>query len=575
MEKTLFSLKKYKKELIIGPIFKTFEVIFELLIPFLMKYMINEGIPFAQQTNNIEKILYPGLIIVVLSILGFLSTLVCQYLASIASQGVGTDLRNRIFKKVNSLSIKEIEDFGRGNLVNLVTNDTNRVQQGVAMLIRLAIRAPILVIGSLICSFIIDYRIGLMFLSLIPIISLILFFILKSNSKNYLKVQSILDDVSSFTKDSLKGIRVNKALNKQNEVEESYSKKARNFYSESKRANIIAALINPLTFLVINIGILLVIYFGGNFVLSNELSDGDLVALISYLNQILMALVVMSNLVIIFTKAITSTKRIDSLLIKESSIINNKKYNHLKIKNGENLFEFKDIDFAYNSTKYALKNLNFTIKKGEKIGIIGSTGSGKSTIVKLLERYYDVTSGVLLYKGFDIKDYDIDSLRDEISLVSQKSVLFNGTIKSNMLISKDNASDVEIIDALKKSDAYSFVEKYEDSIDHEVLEGGKNFSGGQKQRLSIARALLKDSELLILDDSTSALDYLTDSKIRQRLFADEDKTIILISQRSSSLQNCDKIIVLENGKIDGIGTHEELLKTSSVYVEIYNSQKGQ
>lgn len=575
MEKTLFSLKKYKKELIIGPIFKTFEVIFELLIPFLMKYMINEGIPFAQQTNNIEKILYPGLIIVVLSILGFLSTLVCQYLASIASQGVGTDLRNRIFKKVNSLSIKEIEDFGRGNLVNLVTNDTNRVQQGVAMLIRLAIRAPILVIGSLICSFIIDYRIGLMFLSLIPIISLILFFILKANSKNYLKVQSILDDVSSFTKDSLKGIRVNKALNKQNEVEESYSKKARNFYSESKRANIIAALINPLTFLVINIGILLVIYFGGNFVLSNELSDGDLVALISYLNQILMALVVMSNLVIIFTKAITSTKRIDSLLIKESSIINNKKYNHLKIKNGENLFEFKDVDFAYNSTKYALKNLNFTIKKGEKIGIIGSTGSGKSTIVKLLERYYDVTSGVLSYKGFDIKDYDIDSLRDEISLVSQKSVLFNGTIKSNMLISKDNASDVEIIDALKKSDAYSFVEKYEDSIDHEVLEGGKNFSGGQKQRLSIARALLKDSEVLILDDSTSALDYLTDSKIRQRLFADKDKTIILISQRSSSLQNCDKIIVLENGKIDGIGTHEELLKTSSVYVEIYNSQKGQ
>lgn len=575
MEKTLTSLKKYKKELIIGPIFKTFEVIFELLIPFLMKYMINEGIPFAQQTNNIEKILYPGLIIVVLSILGFLSTLVCQYLASIASQGVGTDLRNRIFKKVNSLSIKEIEDFGRGNLVNLVTNDTNRVQQGVAMLIRLAIRAPILVIGSLICSFIIDYRIGLMFLSLIPIISLILFFILKANSKNYLKVQSILDDVSSFTKDSLKGIRVNKALNKQNEVEESYSKKARNFYSESKRANIIAALINPLTFLVINIGILLVIYFGGNFVLSNELSDGDLVALISYLNQILMALVVMSNLVIIFTKAITSTKRIDSLLIKESSIINNKKYNHLKIKNGENLFEFKDIDFAYNSTKYALKNLNFTIKKGEKIGIIGSTGSGKSTIVKLLERYYDVTSGVLLYKGFDIKDYDIDSLRDEISLVSQKSVLFNGTIKSNMLISKDNANDIEIIDALKKSEAFSFVEKYEDSIDHEVLEGGKNFSGGQKQRLSIARALLKDSEVLILDDSTSALDYLTDSKIRQRLFADKDKTIILISQRSSSLQNCDKIIVLENGKIDGIGTHEELLKTSSVYVEIYNSQKGQ
>ena len=573
MEKTWDSIKKYKKEFILGPIFKIVEVVFELMIPFLMKYMINTGIPSFQNNEGVGKILYPGLIIIAFCIFGFLSTLVCQYFASVASQGFGTDLRNRIFLKVNSLSLKDIDNFGRGNLINLITNDTTRVQTGIAMLIRLAIRAPVLVIGSLVCSFIIDYRVGLMFLILIPIISLILAIILTKNSKNYLRVQQRLDDISNYSNDSLKGSRVIHAFNKENTIINQYKNKTEKYFNETKKANLVAALINPLTFLVVNVGIMLVIYFGGNLTINNELTNGDLVALISYLNQILMALIVVSNLVIIFTKAFSSQKRIDQLLQSETSIVNYSKYKDISLNYGDEFINFENVSFKYEDDgNEVISNINFKINKGEKIGIIGGTGSGKTTLIKLIERFYDVTSGVLLYKGHDIKDYDLDKLHQEISLVNQRSVLFNGTIKSNILIGKKDATDEEIINALKNSEAYKFVKEYSDFIDHEVYENGKNFSGGQKQRLSLARALIKDSELLILDDSTSALDYLTDKNVRENINKMKDLTVIFISQRTSSIQHCDKIIVVDNGKIDAIGTHEELLNTSLIYKEIYDSQ---
>ena len=573
MEKTWDSIKKYKKEFILGPIFKIVEVVFELMIPFLMKYMINTGIPSFQNNEGVGKILYPGLIIIAFCIFGFLSTLVCQYFASVASQGFGTDLRNRIFLKVNSLSLKDIDNFGRGNLINLITNDTTRVQTGIAMLIRLAIRAPVLVIGSLVCSFIIDYRVGLMFLILIPIISLILAIILTKNSKNYLRVQQRLDDISNYSNDSLKGSRVIRAFNKENTIINQYKNKTEKYFNETKKANLVAALINPLTFLVVNVGIMLVIYFGGNLTINNELTNGDLVALISYLNQILMALIVVSNLVIIFTKAFSSQKRIDQLLQSETSIVNYSKYKDISLNYGDEFINFENVSFKYEDDgNEVISNINFKINKGEKIGIIGGTGSGKTTLIKLIERFYDVTSGELLYKGHDIKDYDLDKLHQEISLVNQRSVLFNGTIKSNILIGKKDATDEEIINALKSSEAYKFVKEYSDFIDHEVYENGKNFSGGQKQRLSLARALIKDSELLILDDSTSALDYLTDKNVRENINKMKDLTVIFISQRTSSIQHCDKIIVVDNGKIDAIGTHEELLNTSLIYKEIYDSQ---
>lgn len=573
MEKTWDSIKKYKKEFILGPIFKIVEVVFELMIPFLMKYMINTGIPSFQNNEGVGKILYPGLIIIAFCIFGFLSTLVCQYFASVASQGFGTDLRNRIFLKVNSLSLKDIDNFGRGNLINLITNDTTRVQTGIAMLIRLAIRAPVLVIGSLVCSFIIDYRVGLMFLILIPIISLILAIILTKNSKNYLRVQQRLDDISNYSNDSLKGSRVIRAFNKENTIINQYKNKTEKYFNETKKANLVAALINPLTFLVVNVGIMLVIYFGGNLTINNELTNGDLVALISYLNQILMALIVVSNLVIIFTKAFSSQKRIDQLLQSETSIVNYSKYKDISLNYGDEFINFENVSFKYEDDgNEVISNINFKINKGEKIGIIGGTGSGKTTLIKLIERFYDVTSGELLYKGHNIKDYDLDKLHQEISLVNQRSVLFNGTIKSNILIGKKDATDEEIINALKNSEAYKFVKEYSDFIDHEVYENGKNFSGGQKQRLSLARALIKDSELLILDDSTSALDYLTDKNVRENINKMKDLTVIFISQRTSSIQHCDKIIVVDNGKIDAVGTHEELLNTSLIYKEIYDSQ---
>ena len=572
MKKSFYSLRNYKKELILGPIFKVIEVIFELIIPFLMKYIINEGINYAKN-GNIYHILIPGIIILLFCILGLCSTFICQYFASISSQGFGTDLRNRIYEKVNKLSLSDIELIGKANLINLINNDTNRLQVGIAMLIRLVIRAPILVIGSLICSFIINIKVGLIFLIIIPIILIILSLIMALNSKQYLKVQNTVDKLVTFSNDSLEGSRVIRAFNKQEETKSKFDSLSFDYFKETKKANFINALVNPLTLLIVDIGIVLIIYFGGNLIYKGDLTDGDVVALISYLNQIFMALIVVTNLVVIFTKAISSKKRIDNVLIMNEPKIKDDALKNLKINKGEPLIEFKNVSFRYNdSSNNVISNIDFKINKGETIGIIGGTGSGKTSIIKLIERFFDASEGKILYKGYDIKDYDLRCLRDEISLVNQNNVLFNGTIKSNLLIGKRDASDEEIIKALKDSEAYDFVKKYDDFIDHKVLEGGKNFSGGQKQRLCIARSLIKNSETLILDDSTSALDYLTDFKVRDNISKIKDLTTIIVSQRTSSIMKADKIIVIDNGKIDAIGRHSELLNSSKIYKEIYNSQ---
>ena len=572
MKKSFYSLRNYKKELILGPIFKVIEVIFELIIPFLMKYIINEGINYAKN-GNIYHILIPGIIILLFCILGLCSTFICQYFASISSQGFGTDLRNRIYEKVSKLSLSDIELIGKANLINLINNDTNRLQVGIAMLIRLVIRAPILVIGSLICSFIINIKVGLIFLIIIPIILIILSLIMALNSKQYLKVQNTVDKLVTFSNDSLEGSRVIRAFNKQEETKSKFDSLSFDYFKETKKANFINALVNPLTLLIVDIGIVLIIYFGGNLIYKGDLTDGDVVALISYLNQIFMALIVVTNLVVIFTKAISSKKRIDNVLIMNEPKIKDDALKNLKINKGEPLIEFKNVSFRYNdSSNNVISNIDFKINKGETIGIIGGTGSGKTSIIKLIERFFDASDGKILYKGYDIKDYDLRCLRDEISLVNQNNVLFNGTIKSNLLIGKRDASDEEIIKALKDSEAYDFVRKYDDFIDHKVLEGGKNFSGGQKQRLCIARSLIKNSETLILDDSTSALDYLTDFKVRDNISKIKDLTTIIVSQRTSSIMKADKIIVIDNGKIDAIGRHSELLNSSKIYKEIYNSQ---
>ena len=580
MKKTYYSLKKYKKQMILGPIFKMLEVVFELLIPFIMKDIIDNGIIIAKETGDISKILIDGGLILGFVVLGFSSTLVCQYFASVASQGFGTDLRNRMFKKLNELSLREINTLGTGYLSNLFNNDVNRLQLAVAMMVRLVIRAPALVIGSIVCSFLINYQVALIYCAVIVVISIFLYLILGATSKQFIVLQHQNDTLSQIVDDGISGARVIRSFNTQEIEVNKYKNNTSEYYKDAKKTVYLNALINPIIFLVINIAILLTIYFGQNAV-NNELiigvsgaafSSGDIVALIQYLNQMLVALVVVSNLVVIFNKSFASKKRVDDLLLKESSLKNNPIYKDIKINNGDELFNAKDVDFIYSGKNRTLSDINFKILSGQNVGIIGGTGSGKSTLMRLLDRFYDASNGTIFYKGKDIKEYDLDSLHKEIVLVNQKNQLFKGTIRSNMLIGNPNATEKDMIEALKVAEAYSFVEKYDDFLDHEVEENGANFSGGQKQRLCIARAIVRHSETIIFDDSMSALDFLTDKNVRSNLAKFKDLTKIYVSQRATTLMHCNKIIVIDKGRIESIGTHDELMNKSKVYKEIYESQ---
>lgn len=574
MEKAYGYLKYYKKQMILGPIFKMFEVVFELIMPFLMSFIIDTGINEAVTTGHYEKIYIPGLIIIGLILVSFCSTIVCQYYASVASQGFGTKLRNALYEKIVSLSLKDIDMVGKGNLTTIITNDVNRLQVSVAMLVRLVIRAPSLIIGSLICAFIIDYKIAFIFVGVIVLVSLILFFVIKFSSKQILRVQKETDNIVTSTNDSLNGIRVVKAFNNENVEINKFKNSSTKYFNEMKKINLLNALTSPLTYLVINVAIVLVIYFSSDSIINGTgLTKGELTSLVQYLNQILLALIVVSNLVVIFTKAFASKVRVESILNIKNEIINDPKVEPHKINNGEDLIKFKNVSFKYDeSDNDVVKNINFDIKKGQTIGIIGGTGSGKTTLVKLLLRFFDRTGGDILYKGTDIKDYDINALRNEISLVNQKATIFKGTIRSNMLIGKSDATDLEIEEALKKACAYEFISKYDDYLEHPLEEGGKNLSGGQRQRLSIARSILKNGEILILDDSTSALDYLTEKNLKHNIKEIENLTTIIIAQRVTSLMNADQIIVMYHGEVESVGTHDELMKNSKVYKEIYDSQ---
>jgi ATP-binding cassette subfamily B protein len=580
MKKTYYSLRKYKKQMILGPICKMLEVVFELLIPFIMKDIIDNGIIIAKETGDISKILIDGGLILGFVVLGFSSTLVCQYFASVASQGFGTDLRNRMFKKLNELSLREINILGTGYLSNLFNNDVNRLQLAVAMMVRLVIRAPALVIGSIVCSFLINYQVALIYCAVIVVISIFLYLILGTTSKQFIVLQHQNDTLSQIVDDGISGARVVRSFNTQEIEVNKYKNNTSEYYKDAKKTVYLNALINPIIFLVINVSILLTIYFGQNAV-NNELiigvsgvafSSGDIVALIQYLNQMLVALVVVSNLVVIFNKSFASKKRVDDLLLKESSLKNNPIYKDIKINNGDELFNAKDVDFIYSGKNKTLSDINFNILSGQSVGIIGGTGSGKSTLMRLLDRFYDASNGTIFYKGKDIKEYDLDSLHKEIVLVNQKNQLFKGTIRSNMLIGNPNATEKDMIGALKVAEAYSFVEKYDDFLDHEVEENGANFSGGQRQRLCIARAIVRHSETIIFDDSMSALDFLTDKNVRSNLAKFKDLTKIYVSQRATTLMHCDKIIVVDKGRIESIGTHDELMNKSKVYKEIYESQ---
>ncbi len=569
-ERCISYLKPFTKRLIIGPIFKFIEAVFELIVPILMALIIDEGI--KKRGGDLKYIYSIGIIIIVLGILGLASSLVCQFSASRASQGYGTLLRNAIFKKINSLSAKELDTMGSDALVNIMTNDINQLQLAVAMLIRLVVRAPFLVLGSLVASMIINFKIGLIFLIMIILISIVLYFIVKASSTKYTKVQSKLDDLSIVSSENLKGSREVRGFATQEKEKKRFIKEAKAYQKEALSIAKISSLLNPFTSVITNIAIIAIIYFGSKMVNRGNLLQGEVIALVNYMNQILLALIVVSNLVVIFTKAYASLKRCDALLSLNSSIKNGEDTD-IDFDN-ENIIEFKNVSFAYDDiTETSIHDIDFSIKKGSTIGIIGGTGSGKSTLIKLIERFYDPSLGKIYLSGKDLQEYDLKILRKTIGLVHQKAVLFKGTIRTNLQMANSNASDDEMIAALRVAKAFDFVME-KGGLDAWVEENGRNYSGGQKQRITIAQAIVKKPNILILDDSTSALDYMTDAAVRKNIKNySKDLTTIIISQRASSLKDADKIIVLDDGKIEGIGTHNDLLRDCMVYQEICSSQK--
>lgn len=568
MLKLLPFLKNYKKQCILGPLFKFTEAVFELIVPIVMAKIIDVGI----KNNDKPYIFKMGGIMVALGVIGLIIALTAQYFAAQASQGFGTEVRNAMFKHIQKLSTSDIEKFGAPSLITRITNDINQLQVGVAMTIRLFLRSPFLIIGATIMSFTIDAKLALIFLITTPIIAFIIYIIMSRCVPYFKKNQKILDRISLITRENLSGIRVIRAFSKQNAEIENFNEANDDYMKTSLRVGRISVLLNPLTYVVLNLGIIAVIWFGGGRVYKGELLQGEIIALVNYMTQILLSLIVLANLVVIYMKSFASALRVVEVLNVQSSINDGEVANLSG--DFDKIVEFKNVYFNYpDSSEPALEDITFDIKKGETIGIIGGTGSGKSTLINLIMRFYDITSGELLFCGENISKYKLHNLRDKIGLVPQKAVLFAGTLRENMQLGKQNATDEEIFKALEVAQAKEFVDKYEEKLDKKIEQKGKNLSGGQRQRLTIARAIVSEPDLLILDDSASALDFATDAKLRKAIYnLNKDMSVIIISQRAISIKNADKIIVMDDGKICGIGKHDELINTCEVYQEIYNSQ---
>ena len=562
--------KKYLKKnihwVIIGPIFKLLEAIFELLAPLVIKNMIDIGINGDGGKSYLIK---QGVLLLIFAVTGLCSTLVCQFIASRVSQRFGTDVRNDYFKHINSLSFKELDYLSTSSIITRQTNDIFNVEKSVAMLIRLVIRSPFIVIGSTALAFVINPVMGVVFLITGILLFIIFFMIMKLTLPRNKKIQKSLDNVTTITTENFTGVRQVRAFRKEEYEVNRFNDETTKLASLQVGLGKNSAFLNPLTFIVVNAAIILVMYIGMYQMKTINLSVGDIQALVNYLNQILIAIIAVTNLVTIFTKAQASSVRINEVFDMKSSINDGSYEEGLDT---DVAIEFKNVTFNYNIDAYpAVSNLNFKVYKGQTIGIIGGTGSGKSTIVNLINRFYDTTSGDVYLNGRNIKDYKLSYVNHNISTVLQKAVLFNGNVIDNLRYGKKNASIDEINHALKVAQA-DFISKMPDGLNARVLQGGKNLSGGQRQRLSIARAILKNSPVLVLDDSSSALDYQTDYKLRMAI-KELKKTTFIISQRASSIAYADQIIVLDNGKIDAIGCHDELIEKSKLYREICISQE--
>lgn len=561
-------LKKYKKECIVGPIFKFMEAIFELLLPTIMALIINNGVS-RQDTGYVLKM---GGLMITLALSGYCCSLVCQYSAARASQGFGTDLRNAFFDHILSFSYAQLDRFGAPTLTNRITNDINQLQQLVAMMIRLLIRWPFICIGSIVMSFLMDYQIALIMLAATPVLAGIIYFVSKNVSPLYRSYQKKLDSLAVILRENLSGIRVIRAFSKTHEETIRFKGANDDLMENGLAIGRISSLFNPLTSLVVNILIVLILWAGNIHIQAGRLAQGQIIAFIQYANQILISLLFMSNLVILITKSMASAERIKEVMNVQPDMANPTAA--VQIPSFAPAVEFRDVSFGYNKTgDRALEHISVTIQKGETIGIIGGTGSGKSTFVNLTARFYDATSGDIRVDGVPIKQYSLQDLRRKTAVVPQHALLFTGTVAENIRWGNAQADMQAVRKAAAIAQADEFIEMLPEEYDFLIQRGGANLSGGQRQRLTIARAVVADPEILILDDATSALDFLTDARLRRAIRENgKTQTVLLVSQRVGVVKNTDRIIVFEDGRIAGIGTHGELFQSCNTYREICLSQ---
>lgn len=575
MKGLLIYLKDYKKESVLGPLFKLLEASFELFVPLVMAAIIDKGIANGDQ----KYIIRMCLVMIGLGVIGLVCSITAQYFAAKAAVGFSTKLRHALFGHIQSLSFTEMDTIGTSTLITRMTSDINQVQSGVNLVLRLFLRSPFIVFGAMIMAFTIDVKTAMIFVVTIPLLSIVVFGIMLITIPLYRKVQAALDGVLGVTRENLTGVRVIRAFGKEKEEKIRFQEKNQNLTKIQTYVGKISGLMNPITYVIINAAVVALIWQGGVEVNIGNITQGEVIALVNYMSQILVELVKLANLIITVTKAFACANRIESVLQVKSSL---KEYPNEEMEKKEETIgtkeelavEFQDVSLCYqNAGDNSLSHLNLKVKKGQTIGIIGGTGSGKTSFVHLIPRFYDATQGKVLVNGRDVKEYAIEELRDKIGMVMQKAVLFRGTIRENLAWGKEEATEEEMYRALKIAQAFDIVQGKKDGLDAVIEQGGKNLSGGQKQRLTIARAIVKEPEILILDDSASALDFATDANLRHAIRNMEGKmTVFIVSQRTSSIQHADQIVVLEDGEAVGIGTHKELLENCSVYQEIYYSQ---
>lgn len=567
MKSLLKYLKNYKKESFFAPAFKMLEALFELIVPLVVASIIDNGI----LKNDSGKIISDAVILIVLAIVGMVASITAQYFAAKAAAGFGREMRNDLFAKIQSLSFSELDNMGTSTFVTIMTNDTTQVQNGVNMVLRLFLRSPFIVFGAMIMAFTVDVKCALVFLVTIPLLSFVVFGIMKYTIPKYREIQNELDSVTQKTRENLTGARVVRAFTSEESEIESFEKQNKLLSHLQKAVGRISAMMNPLTYIIINVAIVVLVYVGAVRVNIGELSQGQVVALYNYMSQILVELIKLANLIITVTKGLACAARIEKVFELKNTL----EHNENVAKADDSAVFFDNVSIKYHgASEDSLKNVSFKAKKGSVIGVIGGTGSGKSTLVSLIPHFYDATGGTVYVNGVDVKSQNPDELRNKIGFVLQKAVLFKGTVRENLKWGNANATDEEMLDALDKAQVLQTVLE-KGGLDTKISQNGGNLSGGQRQRLSVARALVRKPEILVLDDSSSALDFATEAAMRKEILKlDYKPTVFIVSQRASSVMFADLILVLDDGECVGAGKHDELLENCEVYREIYESQFG-